>query len=247
MFTKKVNPSNEEVSAGLKSPRKRGRPSGTTAQGQEARNRLYATAIELIGRNGYEATTLRDVAQAAGVSVGLLYKYFPGKRAVVLAFYDELSGEYAARASAMRAGKWRERFVFAVRTCLEVLGPHRKTLVSLAPVIVADPEEGLFAARTAFSRQRVEEVFHNAVAGASDAPATKLAEALGRLLYLVHLAIILWWLLDKSPKQRATQALVVLLEHILPSFGVALLLPQVRGFVRSADSLVREALFDDAA
>src|SRR6185295_2343257 len=103
------------------------------------------------------------------------------------------------------------------------------------------------AARTAFSRKRVEQVFLDAVAGASDAPAAKLGEPLGRLLYLLHLAIILWWLLDKSPKQMATHALVSLSERILPSFGMALLLPQVRGFVRSADTLVREALFDETA
>ena len=70
---------------------------------------------------------------------------------------------------------------------------------------------------------------------------------MGRLLYLLHLAIIMWWLLDKSSRQRATLALVSLLERILPSFGMALLLPQVRGFVRSADGLVREALFDEVA
>jgi AcrR family transcriptional regulator len=241
MFTKKVNPSNESVG------RRRGRPPGTTAQGHEARKRLYETAIELIGQKGYDATTLRDVAQTAGASVGLLYKYFPSKRAVLLAFYDELSGEYASRAAEMKEGKWRDRFIFALRTCLEVLSPYRKTLASLAPVLVADPAEGLFAARTAFSRQRVEQVFQDAVSGASDAPAAKLAEPLGRLLYLLHLAIILWWLLDKSPKQRATYALVTLVERILPSFGMALLLPQVRGFVQSADTLVREALFDDVA
>jgi len=246
MFTNKVNPSNESLGDQPRA-RRRGRPQGTTVQGHEARKRLYETAIDLIGRKGYEATTLRDVAQAAGVSVGLLYKYFPGKRAVVLAFYDELSGEYAARAAEMKAGKWRDRFVFALRTCLDVLGPYRKTLSSLAPVLVADPEEGLFAARTAFSRRRVEQVFQDAVNGASDAPARKLGEPLGRLLYLFHLAIILWWLLDKSPKQVATHALVSLLERILPSFGMALLLPQVRGFVRAADGLVREALFDEVA
>jgi hypothetical protein len=40
---------------------------------------------------------------------------------------------------------------------------------------------------------------------------------------------------------------VALLERILPSFGIALLLPQVRGFVRSADALVREALLDEVS
>ena len=98
-----------------------------------------------------------------------------------------------------------------------------------------------------FPASVVEAVFQRAVAEATDAPRSKLGESLGRLLYLLHLAVILWWLFDRSPGQRATGALVALLDRILPSFSFALMLPQVRGFVRSADSLVREALFEDIA
>jgi len=65
-------------------PRRPGRPKGQTRQGAAARLALYKTAIDLIGERGYEATTLREVADRAGVSVGLLYRYFPSKRAVVL-------------------------------------------------------------------------------------------------------------------------------------------------------------------
>lgn len=227
------------------SRRQRGRPSGRTSQGHEMRRRLYETAIQMIGERGYEATTLRDVARAEGVSVGLLYRYFPSKRAVVLGLYDELSAEYAARAMQMPARKWRERFIFAMRTCLEVLRPYRNTLSALRPVLLGKDEESLFADKTAFSRRRVEAVFVAAVEKATDAPGSRLSEALGRLLYLLHLAVILWWLFDQTPKQRATDALVALIEKILPSFGVALLLPQVRGFVRSADELVRAGLFGE--
>ena len=81
------------------------------------------------------------------------------------------------------------------------------------------------------------------VTESSDAPKQPLAEALGRLLYLVHLAVLLWWLLDKSPNQRATAALVSLTQQILPSAGLALRVPPVRKFVISVDELVREALF----
>lgn len=243
MFTKKVNPT---TGPSEKPARRRGRPAGTTLQGQKARQLLYDTAIQLIGERGYDATTMRDVAEVAGVSVGLLYKYFPSKRAVVLALYDQLSAEYASRAARMRSGKWRDRFVFALRACLEVLGPHRKTLSALRSVLLGDREESLFAAGTAFSRKRVEAIFLEVVSGATDAPGAKLAEPLGRLLYLLHLAVILWWLFDGSPGQRATKALVELMEYILPSVGLALMLPRVRNFIRSADSLMREALFDDA-
>src|SRR5215204_319268 len=109
-------------------PRKRGRPPGQTSQGAAARDRLYATAMQLIAARGYEATTLRDIAREAGVSIGLLYRYFPSKQAVVIALYDELSSEYERRAADLPAGRWRDRFVFALRASLEGLEPHRVAL-----------------------------------------------------------------------------------------------------------------------
>jgi AcrR family transcriptional regulator len=242
MFTENVK--------GAKVPPQRrgpGRPPGPSRRGAAARLRLYHTAIALIAERGYEATTLRDVAKRAGVSVGLLYRYFPSKLAVVLALYDELSAEYAAQATEMATGKWRDRFLFALRTSLRVLHPHRRTLASLVPVLVGGATEGLFAPATLFSRQRVQKVFHQAVAGATDAPPAELAASLARLLYLAHLAILLWWLLDQSPQQRATTALVALLKQALPASALTLRVPRVRAFVLAGDNLFREALFDEGA
>jgi len=231
MFTQNVN------------VRKRGRPPGPTSQGAAARDRLYATAIRLIAARGYEETTLREIAKEAKVSVGLLYRYFPSKQAVVIALYDELSTEYGRQAADMPRGRWRDRFIFALNTSLQVLEPHQLALRALTPVLVGDPEERIFSPSTAFSRLRVQRVFEEAVTGATDAPNPPLAEALGRLLYLVHLAVLLWWLLDKSTKQRATSALVALTRQLLPSAALALRVPPVRRFVLSVDELIREALF----
>jgi AcrR family transcriptional regulator len=225
--------------------RRRGRPRGTTEQGLETRRRLYGAAIGLIASRGYEATTLRDVARKARVSVGLLYRYFPSKRAVVLALYDDLSAGYAARASRMRPGPWRARFRFALQASLGVLAPHRDTLAALAPVLVGDADEGLFAPATAFSRRRVQAVFDEAVLGASDAPAPDDAAALGRILYLVHLAVILWWLLDKSPGQSATGELLAMIERMLPMAALALRLDAAWALVRAADVFCRAGLFGE--
>lgn len=225
-------------------PRKRGRPPGRTDQGRAAEQRLYETAVGLIAERGYDMTTLREVADRAGVSVGLLYRYFPSKRAVVLALYDHLSADFARRAAGQPAGTWQDRFVGALDTALRVLGPHRNTLKAMIPVIVGGTDEALFAQSTAFSRVRVQAVFRDAVSGAKDAPRGPLADALGRLLYLVHLAVILWWLLDRSPRQRATRALVSLIQHVLPAAALTLRLPPIRRFIQSADALFREALFE---
>ena len=210
------------------------------------RERLYQTATRLIARHGYEATTLRAVADSAGVSVGLLYKYFPGKRAVVIELYDRLSAEFVSRAGETKSGKWRDRFIYALKSSLEVLGPHRNTLAALIPVLVGDPDEGVFADSTAPSRLRVERIFHDAVTGATDVPAPKVAAALGRLLYLLHLSVILWWLLDRSPKQRATAGLVALLQRLLPSAALALRFPPIPSFVVSGDALLRDALLNES-
>jgi AcrR family transcriptional regulator len=228
-------------------PRKRGRPAGQTAQGAAARERLYATAMRLIAARGYEATTLRDIAKEARVSVGLLYRYFPSKQAIVLALYDTLSAHFAHHAEGMPRGRWRDRFIFALRTSLQVLEPHRTALRALTPMLVGDPEEGIFAASTAFSRLRVQRVFEAAVTGATDAPPQPLAESLGRLLYMIHLSVLLWWLLDKSAHQRATASLVSLTQQLLPSAALALRVPPVRRFVIAVDALVRDALFEHNA
>ena len=228
-------------------PRKRGRPPGQTAQGAAARDRLYETAMQMIAERGYEATTLREIAKEADVSVGLLYRYFPSKQAVIIALYEELSADFARRAAGMKSGRWRDRFIFALETSLHVLQPHRVALRALIPVLVGDPDDGVFAAGTAFSRQRVQRVFEDAVAGSADAPKPPLADALGRLLYLVHLAVLLWWLLDKTPRQRATVALVALTEQLLPSAALTLRLPPIRRFVIAMDELIREGLFGSPA
>src|SRR5262249_11899535 len=140
-------------------PRKRGRPPGRSAQGAAARDHLYTTAIRLLSERGYEATTLRDIAKQAHVSVGLLYRYFPSKRAVIVALYDDPSADYARQAAAMPRGKWRDRFIFALQTSLDVLEPRRVALRGLIPVLVGAPDEGVFAQQAAFSRLRVQRVF----------------------------------------------------------------------------------------
>ena len=241
MFTKK-RPSQRSSSG--KPVGRRGRPPGRTPQGEATRQALYGAAIKLFAERGYAETTLREIADRAGVSVGLLYRYFPSKLAVVLALYDELSRGFAETTRSLPAGTWGTRFLTALRCSLRVLEPHRDALSALVPVLVGGREEGLFAPATAFSRERVQRAFIDAVVGADDPPGGDDAEVLGRTLYLVHLAIVLWWLLDRSANQRATLKLIELTERLLPFGGLALRFPPTLVFVRGLDSLVAEALFD---
>ena len=183
--------------------------------------------------------TLRDVATEAA-PLGLLYRYFPNSEPSS-ARSKKSCRRLLAQASDMPPADGAT-FVLALKARLRRSDPHRVALKGSIPVLFG-PGGRLFSEETAFSRLRVQRVFEEVVVGSTDAPSGALAQAMGRLLYMVHLAVLLWWLLDKSAKQRATGVLVSLTQQILPSATVALRLPPVRRFVLSMDGLVREALY----
>jgi TetR/AcrR family transcriptional regulator len=64
--------------------------------GEQRKRQLIAEAIGAFGRRGYEATTLDQVAEAAGVRKQSLLYYFPTKDALFDACVDALSARVAA-------------------------------------------------------------------------------------------------------------------------------------------------------
>ncbi len=61
------------------------------------RGQILAAARACIGAKGYEATTIRDVAAASGVSTGTINYYFPGKEALLVAALEDLAGDLGRR------------------------------------------------------------------------------------------------------------------------------------------------------
>ena len=64
------------------------------------RDQIIAAAAECFARAGYHATTMADIAEAAGVSKGTPYLYFPSKEALFIALYEEWDCGLAARVDA---------------------------------------------------------------------------------------------------------------------------------------------------
>jgi len=70
--------------------------------GGEARRRpgrvsLMRTAVGLMGERGYDGTSTRDIASAAGVSVAALYYHFPSKLDLLREFLHEAHDVVLAR------------------------------------------------------------------------------------------------------------------------------------------------------
>jgi AcrR family transcriptional regulator len=79
------------------SPRRRD-AEGTAAARAERRAELLATAAEVFASQGYSATTVRKVADAAGILGGSLYYHFDSKEAmadeILSTFLDEMWAAY---------------------------------------------------------------------------------------------------------------------------------------------------------
>jgi TetR/AcrR family transcriptional regulator, transcriptional repressor for nem operon len=71
--------------------------------GGSKRGRLVASAGELLHRKGVAATTLADIAQAAGVPVGNVYYYFKTKDDLVRAVIDAQTEQVEAMLTSFEA------------------------------------------------------------------------------------------------------------------------------------------------
>jgi AcrR family transcriptional regulator len=64
-------------------------PAGRRAQAAWRRERLLDAALATFVDKGVDGATVKDITAAAGVTQGLLYHYFDGKDALVLAILEE--------------------------------------------------------------------------------------------------------------------------------------------------------------
>lgn len=72
----------------------RTRASGGRRLTADARRRqLFSVALSLFAERGYAATTMDDIAEAAGVTKPLVYQHFESKRALYLELMDVFSRE----------------------------------------------------------------------------------------------------------------------------------------------------------
>lgn len=80
-------------------------------------SQILQAAVELYGKQGYHVTTIREVAQRAGVSVGLIYQYVSDKEDVLFLALVEVLDSYLREVPRALAGLTdpMERFCAAVR------------------------------------------------------------------------------------------------------------------------------------
>jgi AcrR family transcriptional regulator len=182
-----------------------------TARAEDTRRKIYEAAMELFREKGFEQTTMRDIAAQAGVALGGAYYYFSSKDAIVLAFYAEMQQAINQPVLEALAGRKKlgERIRSVLDKRLELLAPNRKFCAALfrhAPDS-ADPLSP-FSEESRLIRDGAIEHMRIAAEGSDAKIPSDLKPRLPYLLWLYQMALIMFWLYDRSPHQQSTRKLL---------------------------------------
>jgi len=191
----------------------------STPKAELTERKILDAALDMFRTKGFEETTMRDVAAAAGVATGAAYYYYPSKDAIVLAFYQRSCGEMQPRiddAVARAAGGLDQRLKALIQVKLDYFAPYRGVLRALLKN-GADPAHPLspFAANNQSIRDTDIAWFRKILADAGTRAPKDLDPHLPELLWMFQMGVIYFWVTDDSPGQGRTARVLALGSRIV--------------------------------
>lgn len=182
-----------------------------TAKGEQTKAKILNAALEMLHERGYENTTMRAIADKAGVSLGNAYHYFGSKDHLIQSFYHRTHQDHLRAAAPRLASEtsFKERLLSVIRLKIETLEPYHEFAGVLFQT-AADPHSPLnpFAEASAPVRQDSIKLFEELVANSRIRVPDDLRQELPYLLWLYHMGIILFWIHDRSRKCARTYRLI---------------------------------------
>jgi AcrR family transcriptional regulator len=208
----------------------------STVKSEETRARILESALDLFREQGFEKTTMREIAARAQMAVGAAYYYFDSKETLVMEFYQ--NAQAAMEPSFLDGMKRRRTLESRLRalidTKLEYFAPNRRLLGALSEH--TDPEHPLSPFSEASKEIREKDIrwFEIAIDAPNMRIPADLKPYLPRLLWLYQMGVILFWVYDNSPDQTKTEKLLsktLKIVNVLIHFSNFPLMTPVRGVV----------------
>jgi AcrR family transcriptional regulator len=215
---------------------------------EETRSLILETALELFAERGYEETTMRAIAEEAGVALGNAYYYFRSKEHLIQAFYDRLHELHRETCVPIlqREHTLKGRLLAVMRQILANMEPYHQFAGVLFRT-AADPHSPLnpFSPESEAVRKESIAWYAEVLKGTKTKIPADLARELPTLLWLYHMGIVLFWIHDRSAKQIKTWRLMEHTAEIITRMISMASLPLMYPLRKSTLQLVA-ALRDDA-
>lgn len=213
-------------------------------KGERTRLRIRSAAMRSFRENGYDATTIRKIADELRLSVGATNYHFPSKNHLIQELYLDVQQTHRMVAEPLLAGESRliERLRIVFRSGLAQLEPyHAHAGEFLSAAVSPRSPINPLATESAEALAIVQSLFTEAVEGSAQSGLPDdLRGLLPRALVLAHLLLALFWVYDTSEGQRRTHRLLdrglKLLKTALPMARV----PVLGAVLRDVLSLVSE-------
>jgi AcrR family transcriptional regulator len=173
---------------------------------QETRRRIVDSARKLFNDKGFEQTTTRDIAAAAGIAAGTMFNYFPTKEALAMTIVaealDEARGEYEGR---LRGDEALDEALFAhVAVGLRHLAPHRSYVGEVLETALSPFVKEAVCEQAQQVRISHLETVRELIA-ARGLPTTPVPGVMTMHLYwTLYLGVVAFWAGDESPNQEDT-------------------------------------------
>lgn len=217
-------------------------PANRSDRGEQTRTAIAAAAQELFLERGYDKTTMRAVADRAGVSIGNAYYYFASKEHLVQAFYDHIQVEHAAAAHEALAAS--EKFADRLRAVLTTWVDVAESFHGFAGKffkVAAEPTSPLspFSSESKGAREASIDLFRKVVDGSDLKVPAPIRAELPELLWLLQMGVVLFWVHDSSDGQQRTRALVRQVVPLVDKLVRLSRLPGMRGVVGDVVELIR--------
>jgi AcrR family transcriptional regulator len=208
---------------------------------EETRERILNAALDLFRKRGFEAATMRDIAEEAGVAAGAAYYYFPSKEAIVLDFYRRSSLEMQPKIeAALEHAKGLERRLSElIRVKFLHFAPNRSVLRALLRNGV-DPKHPLspFSPQTSEIRESDIAWFHRILADCEIRIPKDLKPHLPGILWFFQMGTIFFWVIDESHNQERSHRLLDLAAKSVTALIRLSALPLMRPVRKTALELV---------
>ena len=161
----------------------------------ELRSRLLRAALDLFARQGFAATTVEQITEAADVGKGTFFNYFPSKEQVLTGFGQLQVGRIEAALALARAGQEPMREVLRRLTYALAEEPGRSQALVRSLLVAnlsSEPVRQVFRGNLARGRRRLAQLFAHGQRRGEIRRDRKPAE-LARLFQQMFLGTVLLW------------------------------------------------------